>query len=336
MSKSVATEVLPDRLVEHRAVRAWSQLQPDHLEPTRIEILKLTKRKSAVYRLHGIGPDGEAVIAKRCCVATAEVERMVYQEFLPRVSAPALRCYGFVKESAGDFCWLFLEDAVGELYSPHLPQHRALAGQWLGKIHLGLARADLKARLPDRGLGYYLGLLRRCRATVREILGENGTVPGEDAKTLRALEAHCEVLESRWSDMESICGVLPPTLVHDDFVIKNVRIQPGPSGPRLLVFDWEYAGWGSLGVDLAQFIYHVVSPDLSAYCSVLRSNYPHLDEPTLQCVAGCGTLLRLVDSMYWATTWMGSGEYELLAKGVHALRMYEPRLIEQLCVMKWN
>ncbi|PYJ99289.1 MAG: hypothetical protein DME23_09990 [Verrucomicrobia bacterium] len=153
---------------------------------------------------------------------------------------------------------------------------------------------------------------------------------------MRALEAHCEVLESRWSDMESICGVLPPTLVHDDFVIKNVRIQPGPSGPRLLVFDWEYAGWGSPGVDLAQFIYHVVSPDLSAYCSVLKSDYPHLDEPILQCVAGCGTLLRLVDSMYWATTWMGSGEYELLAKGVHALGMYETSLIEQLRAMKWS
>ena len=40
--------------------------------------------------------------------------------------------------------------------------------------------------------------------------------------------------------------------------------------------------------------------------------------------------------MYWATTWMGSGEYELLAKGVHTLRMYEPRLIEQLRAMKWN
>ena len=78
MSKSVATEVLPERLVEHRAVRAWSQLQPDRVEPTRIEILKLKKIKSAVYRLHGIGPDGTAVIAKRCQVATAEVERMIY------------------------------------------------------------------------------------------------------------------------------------------------------------------------------------------------------------------------------------------------------------------
>ena len=63
---------------------------------------------------------------------------------------------------------------------------------------------------------------------------------------------------------------------------------------------------------------------------------PHLDEPILQCVAGCGTLLRLVDSMYWATTWMGSGEYELLAKGVHALGMYETSLIEQLRAMKWS
>src|SRR5206468_1604040 len=103
----------PDRLVEHRAGRAWSQLQADHLQPTHIDILKLKKRKSAVYRLHGVGPDGRAVIAKRCLVATAEVERTVYEEFLPRVSVPALRCYGLVKEPDGDRCWLFLEDAGG-------------------------------------------------------------------------------------------------------------------------------------------------------------------------------------------------------------------------------
>ena len=336
MSKSVATEVPPDRLVEHRAVRAWSQLQADHLGPTRIDILKLTKRKSSVYRLHGVGPDGRAVIAKRCSVATAEVERMVYEEFLPRVSVPALRCYGCVKESEGDFCWLFLEDAVGEVYSPQIPQHRALAGRWLGTIHRALAPAELKARLPDRGLGYYLKLLRHCRATVQWILAEHVTVPDADARMLRALAAHCEVLESRWSEMEKICAVMPPTLVHDDFVVKNVRIQSSPSDFGLLVFDWEYAGWGAPGPDLAQFFLHVVSPDLSAYCSVVNSDYPHLDEPTIQRVAGCGTLLRLVNSMFWATQWMGPGGYGALAKGVPALGIYEPKLIEQLRAMRWS
>ena len=333
MSKTVTTEVLPESLPDHRAVQAWSQLRPDHVKPTGIEILKLTERKSAVYRLRGIGPDGEDVIAKRCRLATAEVERMIYQELLPRVSGPALRCYGFLKESEENFCWLFLEDALGEVYSPELPQHRALAGRWLGEVHLALAADDFKARLPDRGLGHFLGLLRRCRAKVREILG---AVPGDDARTLRALEAHCEALESHWSDMESICGVLPPTLVHDDFAIKNVRIQSSSSGLGLLVFDWEYAGWGASAVDLAQFIYHVVSPDLDAYCSVLKGSYPHLDEPTILRVAGCGTLLRLVDSMHWATTWMGSGDYTFLAKGVDALRNFEPKLIKQLRAMKWS
>ena len=336
MPKSVASEVLPERLVEHRAVRAWSQLQPDHAEPTRIEILKLTKRKSAVYRLHGIGPDGGAVIAKRCVAATAEVERMIYEELLPRVSAPVLRCYGFVKESEEDFCWLFLEEALGEMYSPQLPHHRALAGRWLGKIHLALTNPDLKARLPDRGLGYYLALLRHCRATWRGLAAENGIVAGDEVRMLRTLEAHCEVLESRWSDMESICAAMPPTLVHDDFVVKNVRIQPSPSGSGLLVFDWEYAGWGAPGADLAQFIDRAVSPDLSVYCSVLTSAYPHLDEPTIQRVAGCGTLLRLVDSMYWATTWMGPGEYRYSAKVAQTLRNYEPRLNEELRAMKWS
>ncbi|PYM09872.1 MAG: hypothetical protein DME18_17330, partial [Verrucomicrobia bacterium] len=61
-----------------------------------------------------------------------------------------------------------------------------------------------------------------------------------------------------------------------------------------------------------------------------------LDEPILQRVAVCGTVLRLVDSMYWATTWMGSGDYSFLAKGIHALRQYETSLNEQLRAMKWS
>jgi hypothetical protein len=68
----------------------------------------------------------------------------------------------------------------------------------------------------------------------------------------------------------------------------------------------------------------------------VNSDYPHLDEPTIQRVAGCGTLLRLVDSMFWATKWMGAGGYGALAKGVHAMRIYEPTLIEQLRAMRWS
>src|SRR5207244_4081301 len=80
-------ETLPERLAEHRAVRAWAALNPDRVVPESIEVLKFKRleSKSAVYRLNGVAPDGSAVVAKRCRAVTASVERMIYEEFLPQV-----------------------------------------------------------------------------------------------------------------------------------------------------------------------------------------------------------------------------------------------------------
>src|SRR5438067_2464973 len=117
MSKAVITEILPEDLRDHRAVRVWEGLVARHVGPQRIEILKL-KNKSAVYRLVGAGPEGSSVIAKRCRRATASIEQMIYQEFLPRLPLPRLEYYGLVDESGGDFCWLFLQDAGGLEHSP--------------------------------------------------------------------------------------------------------------------------------------------------------------------------------------------------------------------------
>src|SRR5213593_5205747 len=106
-------EAPPERLSEHRAVKAWAALNPERVEPESIEILKFKRleSKSAVYRLNGVAPDGSAVVAKRCRAVTASVERMIYEEFLPQVPLPAVRYYGHVDEPGGAFCWLFLENA---------------------------------------------------------------------------------------------------------------------------------------------------------------------------------------------------------------------------------
>jgi len=146
-----------------------------------------------------------------------------------------------------------------------------------------------------------------------------------DLRQIRRLVAQSEELEQAVGPIELIFG-------HNDLLAANII----DDGKKLWLVDWEYAGWGAPGADLAQFIDRAVSPDLGVYRSVLTSAYPHLDEPTIQRVAGCGTLLRLVDSMYWATTWMGPGEYRYSAKVAQTLRNYEPRLNEELRAMKWS
>src|SRR5438094_1019393 len=148
----------PWPLREHPAVQAWRELQPRRVEPESIETLQ-HRNKSAIYRLEGVGPGGSAVIAKRCRQVTALVERAIYEDILPHLPIPSLHYYGFVEEE-GPFCWLFLEDAGGEKYSPSIREHCVLAGRWLGRMHTSAARIAAAARLPDRGPSHYLEPLR--------------------------------------------------------------------------------------------------------------------------------------------------------------------------------
>src|SRR4030095_8907099 len=140
--------------------------------------------KSAVYRLSGVGPDRSAIIAKRCPAATATVERAIYDEFLANLPLPALRCYGLGAEPTGDFGWLFLEDAGKHAYSPDNGEHRTLAGRWLGTVHRARLSAELRARLPDRGPGHYLQLLRSARAAVLEHV-DNPVLSADERALLR-------------------------------------------------------------------------------------------------------------------------------------------------------
>ena len=321
MSKRTMPEILTEGVREHPAVQAWLQVQSDSGEPRSLELLQ-RRRHSTVYRLSEVRQDGARVIAKRCRVATARIEHAIYEELLPLTGMPALRCYGMLEEPEGEYCWLFLEDAAGVRYSPQLPHNRALAGCWLAETHLAAVSAGLKSRLPDRELDHYMRLLRGCRAMLLHHLG-GSALSAEDAAVFRNVAAHLDALESLWGDLEEICDVMPRTLVHGDFVNKNLRIRDSAAGPVLLVFDWEFAGWGVPAADLAQFIDRAASPDLSLYCSISNREQLHLDLRDMQAVAACGNLLRMVDQMSWATTDQEFVFPTRLVKAISLLRSYE-------------
>ena len=105
-----------------------------------------------------MGLGGAAVIAKRCAATTAE--RTVYEDILPHVPITALHYYGGTQHD-GEVCWLFLEDAGEQRYSPYSKEHCALAGRWLGMLHTSAARLAAAARRSlddpgglDRGAGF--------------------------------------------------------------------------------------------------------------------------------------------------------------------------------------
>ncbi len=334
MSKGIRSEVFPTNLADHQAVRAWRRLHPDRAALQRVEIVKL-KHKTAVFRLSGIGGDGGVVVAKRCKAETAGVERLVYEDLLPAAGVPALQCFGLVPEPAGEFSWLFLEDAGAGVYSPTRAQHRALAARFLAALHCMNHSEALQAALPDRSPNHYFRLIGFSRTALLAQV-DNPVLDVHESELLRTCVARCDLMQARWEELERFFEDWPRALVHGDFVIKNLRIRSGERGLELLVFDWEMAGWGVPAVDLAQALGKTATPDLDTYGAALSKCHARVTSGGLARLAAYGSLLRLVDKVYWEALGMQWPAYELLARPLTTLRGYAPQLAAALRAVNWT
>jgi aminoglycoside phosphotransferase (APT) family kinase protein len=194
---------------------------------------------------------------------------------------------------------------------------------------------DLQALLPDRGPDHYLQRLRSTRTALLERVG-NRALSADETALLRTVAAQCDVIEAHWGELERFFEGRPRTLVHGDFVIKNLRIEPTSPSPALLVFDWEMAGWGLPASDLAQFVGNTVTPDLEVYWSVLRQNFPNLGVYEIQRLANYGTVLRVLDKIFWETVTMVGDSYEFLVNPLLSVKKYEPQLGAGLRALGWS
>ena len=231
----------PDEVLDHPAVKAWLSL--GGAKPRHVSVLKAKRfRKRGVYRLEGAGPGDSPVIAKVCKRKTGEVESAVYEHLLPGLPMPTLHYYGNVPYGDRQHSWLFLEDAGAEPYSPVEPEHRRLAAHWLASVQLHAAEFVRASDLPNRGSRHHLVHLFNAREEItrqlrRQEAESDGTLVLED------LVSKLDLLESRWGELAAFCDTLPRTVVHGDFVPKNLRImRNGRTG--LAIFDWETAGLG--------------------------------------------------------------------------------------------
>jgi Phosphotransferase enzyme family len=319
-------------LVEHPAVRAWARLRPGGAGPTAAVRLQ-KKSKGVVYRLEGAGPGGSAVIAKHSSPERIHRERAVYEEVLPALPVLTVRYHGCVEEPDGPGCWLFLEDAGGEDYSPRSAAHRALAGRWLGLLHVAGARLAAAGRQPDREPDHYLGHLHSARATLLHSLS-NPALTGEDVAVLGEVARQCEAVADHWGRVQRLCADLPRTFIHGDFAAKNVRVRTGPRGLALVPFDWGSAGWGVPAADLVQSgggpdtdWDYWASPDLDAYGAAAREAWPHLDPQDLQEVAVLGKIFRCLvcidlEAQSFATEWV--------ERPMRNMRIYRAQLADAL------
>jgi hypothetical protein len=320
MSETTAEEAPGAGLLEHPAVRAWAKLRPGARRPT--AVVRLQKRtKATVYRLEGAGPGGSDLIAKRSSPERVHRERAVYEEVLPLLPVRTVRYHGFVEGPDGEGCWLFVEDAGGEGYSPCSAEHRALAGRWLGLLHTSAARLALpkpedrgprtedrtsgflssvlgprsSGAVADRGPDYYLDHLHSGRETILRHQGHTALTPG-DVAVLAAVVLQCESVADNWGRVRRWCATMPCTFIHGDFAPKNLRVRPGPA---LVPFDWGSAGWGVPAADLVQAGAgpegdwdYWASPELAAYCAAARGAWPSLDATDLRGFATVGKIFR--------------------------------------------
>jgi aminoglycoside phosphotransferase (APT) family kinase protein len=86
---------------------------------------------------------------------------------------------------------------------------------------------------------------------------------------------------------------MPRTLVHGDFVGKNVRVRKGPTGSTLLPFDWESAGYGVPAADLDRL-------DTAVYYSTISEFWTSLRLEDVQQLAKYGRISWLINFVFWA------------------------------------
>ena len=312
--------------LEHPAVSAWRELRPEGVAPERLDVLQDESRQTAVYRLIRVGKADPAVIAKRCRQRTALIERTIYEEILPNLPFPMLHYYGFVEEPNGEFCWLFLEDVGGDdEYQPHIKDHRVAAGRWLGLMNTSAAGIAAVTRLPDRGPEHYLKLLRSACDTILSNF-VNPALNAEDLALLETIIAHCEYLNTHWRQLAGVCEGMPQTLVHGDFITKNVGIRTSRDRIIFLPFDWEKAGWGIPAEDISRV-------DIPTYWSTVQAHWPRLSIQTFKRLATVGKVFRCLVFLDWLAP---SLQYESVEQPMNDLRRCETWLADLIRAAEWQ
>jgi aminoglycoside phosphotransferase (APT) family kinase protein len=301
-----------ERPADHSAFTAWRRLGLTSADAARIEVLKESEKTTA-YRLVGCGPAGADIVATRRATETTLVERTIYGDVLSRSGTPSLRLHGVIDEGDGT-TWMFLDDAGEVMPDLRDPAHRALAAAWLGRVHVDLIGASFAEQLPDRATDDALQTLRSTRVALRTVQGDD-RLDVDGLRSLDALVSRLDAVEGCWESVVGSVAGLPTTLVHGDYVAKNLRLRGAGVARSTVPFDWEMGGWGVPLRDLSLI-------DLGTYVDIARPFWgPRA--PELDRLADIGRLLGLVVAVSWEVPGLQSG---WLRRPLKRLAVYHERL----------
>lgn len=278
----------------HLAVRAWGRLSGGVATPHRVDVLKETKR-SSVYRLVLSDPGSPYVIAKRTIRAKGLIEQSIYENVLSRVSLNSVGYHGVVEADDPRFLWLFIEDVGNQRYTPRDENHRRLAAEWLGALHVAVDQEHLTATT-NRGPDFYRQHLQSITANLPQL--NSDPLPPGGREVLDAILHLCRMLESQWNSLDDFCRSIPRTVIHGDCLPKNIHIRGTGDQSSVAFFDWGNAGIGLAGTDLGLCsLPHEgppnSDPDFGGYLSVVRQRWMTADLDIAQQMA-------LVGQLFWA------------------------------------
>lgn len=334
MARKAFASVATKQSADHPAIRAWSNLGGD--PPEVVEWWQTERRsKPALYRLVFETPGRPAVFAKHSHHRHLVVESRLYEDILPRLAPVTPRCRGICQDEDGS-SWLFVEEVEGEVMRLDDPQHRVLAGRWLGSLQRSAADLPAAARLPDAGPARYLIHLRAAREAIRTHYG-NPTLSAEQRAVLDGMLAQLDELEGRWPALERACEGMPVTLVHGDFQPKNVRILVVDGKWTACPIDWETAGWGVPAADLAPFCGRGLEMqiDPGAYEATVRGRWEHLDAAKIRRLSILGCIFRGLAATEWSSVELRYEGPRDLIRPVIQIRLYQTQMCAALQAAEW-
>jgi hypothetical protein len=284
-------EAIESNIQEQPAVKVWLKISPGNSPPKRIETLRRwASSKPFVCRMLGIGAESTSVIAKRCKLAAGLREKMFYEEILPQLGMSGLKYYGSAQEK-DEYLWLFLEDAGGQQFSFHKPDDRRAAVAWLTNLHTSSARQGKPSNLIERGPAYYHERLTTAQDTLR-LHADRDIFSATEQKIMNEALVLIGSASSNWESITLLYECLPHCVIHGDFKSKNIHLRSDPQQTSVLVFDWEYAGWGIPGIDMWRL-------DEDEYLNAVKDHWPQTDTNTIRELKLLGSIFRFIDSYFW-------------------------------------
>jgi hypothetical protein len=285
---------------KHQVVAAWQSLMPESSKPSRMEVLEETSGERIVIRLIGVGIGGANVIVKRTQPSTTFIESTIYEKVLPFLPVPRLHYYGSAIDQDSEYSWIFLEDVSGENYNPQLIEHRIAAANWIGTMNTSVLNNVAAKKLPNRQPDHYLELLHRG-VNLFLLNDSNPALKLTDLRVIEKILGNCEFLKINWDQITNICKEMPSTLVHGDFISKNVAVRNTQNGLSILPFDWEKAGWGCPSEDISRI-------DIPTYQAITQDYWPGIDSTTLMDIANVGKIFRCLVYIDWIAPQLGEKE----------------------------